>query len=120
MADNNQNPNPNELNIELPEEIAEGTYSNLAIITHSHAEFIIDFVKLINRGIEQGRSQATLLGQGKGKSGIGIGHSDGSSPAINGGDGMHVPIKDPYLAVLGALGMAGPKPGPKGRGKHPQ
>ncbi len=36
-----------QINIELSEEVAEGTYSNLAIITHSHAEFIIDFVKLM-------------------------------------------------------------------------
>ncbi len=37
----------NQINIELSEEVAEGTYSNLAIITHSHSEFIIDFVKLM-------------------------------------------------------------------------
>ncbi len=34
----------NQLNIELTEEMAEGTYSNLAIITHSNAEFVIDFI----------------------------------------------------------------------------
>lgn len=39
--------NKNKLNIEISEEIAEGTYSNLAIISHSHSEFIIDFVKLM-------------------------------------------------------------------------
>ncbi|PIY30849.1 MAG: DUF3467 domain-containing protein, partial [Bacteroidetes bacterium CG_4_10_14_3_um_filter_42_6] len=39
--------NANKINIDLPEDIAEGIYSNLAIITHSHAEFIIDFVKLM-------------------------------------------------------------------------
>ncbi len=32
-----------QLNIELDETIADGTYSNLAIITHSVSEFIIDF-----------------------------------------------------------------------------
>ena len=35
----------NQLNIELSEEIAEGIYSNLAIITHSNSEFVLDFVK---------------------------------------------------------------------------
>jgi len=35
------------LNIELPEDVAEGVYSNLAIITHSHSEFIIDFVNVM-------------------------------------------------------------------------
>ncbi|MGV8830098.1 MAG: DUF3467 domain-containing protein [Breznakibacter sp.] len=32
------------INVELNEEVAEGTYSNLAIITHSPSEFVIDFV----------------------------------------------------------------------------
>ncbi len=35
------------INIDLSEEVAEGIYSNLAIITHSHAEFIVDFVKMM-------------------------------------------------------------------------
>ena len=44
--DNNQQP-PAQLNIEISEEVAEGNYSNLAIITHSHAEFVIDFVNVM-------------------------------------------------------------------------
>jgi len=36
---------PNQLNIEISEEVAEGSYANLAIITHSHSEFVIDFCK---------------------------------------------------------------------------
>jgi hypothetical protein len=39
--------NQHQLNIELSEEIAEGVYSNLAIITHSHAEFVVDFIKVM-------------------------------------------------------------------------
>jgi len=42
-----QQPNNNQLNIEISEEVAEGTYANLAIITHSHAEFVIDFVNVM-------------------------------------------------------------------------
>jgi hypothetical protein len=38
---------PNQLNIELTEDIADGIYSNLAIITHSNSEFVIDFVKVM-------------------------------------------------------------------------
>lgn len=38
---------PNQLNIEISEEIAEGVYANLAIITHSHAEFVLDFVNVM-------------------------------------------------------------------------
>lgn len=44
MEDQNQN---NQLNIELSEEVAEGIYSNLAIITHSPAEFVVDFIKVM-------------------------------------------------------------------------
>lgn len=42
-----QSTNPNQLNIEISEEVAEGTYANLAIITHSHAEFVVDFVNVM-------------------------------------------------------------------------
>jgi hypothetical protein len=47
MSAQNQNQNQNQLNIEITEEIAEGQYANLAIITHSHAEFVIDFVNVM-------------------------------------------------------------------------
>jgi hypothetical protein len=39
--------NNNQLNIELSEEVAEGIYSNLAIITHSNSEFVVDFVRMM-------------------------------------------------------------------------
>src|ERR1043165_2662471 len=38
---------PQQLNIEISEEVAEGHYANLAIITHSHSEFVIDFVNVM-------------------------------------------------------------------------
>ncbi|HQU55781.1 MAG: DUF3467 domain-containing protein [Chitinophagaceae bacterium] len=44
MTEQNTN---NQLNIEISEEVAEGSYANLAIITHSHAEFVIDFVNVM-------------------------------------------------------------------------
>ena len=37
----------NQINIELSEEMAQGVYSNLAIITHSSSEFVIDFVRIM-------------------------------------------------------------------------
>ena len=39
--------NNNQLQIELKEEVAQGTYANLAIITHSSSEFIVDFVRVM-------------------------------------------------------------------------
>ena len=37
----------NQLQIELKEEVAQGTYANLAIITHSSSEFILDFIRVM-------------------------------------------------------------------------
>ncbi len=36
-----------QINIELPEDIAEGTYANLAMVTHSPAEFVMDFTRVM-------------------------------------------------------------------------
>jgi len=38
---------PTEINIELNEETAQGTYVNLAVISHSTSEFVIDFVRIM-------------------------------------------------------------------------
>jgi hypothetical protein len=42
-----KNPNQNQISIELKEDIAQGIYSNLAIITHSPSEFIVDFIRVM-------------------------------------------------------------------------
>ncbi|MDQ3393159.1 MAG: DUF3467 domain-containing protein [Bacteroidota bacterium] len=49
MAEENKTKkqNPNQINIELTEEIAEGVYANLAMIAHSNSEFVIDFIRLM-------------------------------------------------------------------------
>jgi len=39
--------NEKEFSIELKQDVAKGTYSNLAIITHSRSEFIIDFATML-------------------------------------------------------------------------
>ncbi len=57
MADDKQN---NQLNIELSEKVAEGTYSNLAIITHSNSEFIVDFVKMMP-GIPKAKVKSRII-----------------------------------------------------------
>ncbi len=40
-------PKQQPLNIELSEEMAQGVYSNLAVITHSSSEFVVDFVRIM-------------------------------------------------------------------------
>lgn len=46
MENENKN-NQGQLQIELKDEVAQGTYANLAIISHSTSEFILDFVCLM-------------------------------------------------------------------------
>lgn len=61
MENNPNNPNtPNQLNIELTEEIAEGIYSNLAIITHSPSEFALDFIKVMP-GVPKAKVKARII-----------------------------------------------------------
>jgi hypothetical protein len=59
-----QNPkneqNKNQLNIELKEDVADGIYSNLAIITHSNAEFVADFVRVMP-GMPKARVKARIV-----------------------------------------------------------
>jgi hypothetical protein len=37
----------NQIEVELSEEMAEGVYANLAMIAHSHSEFVIDFIRMM-------------------------------------------------------------------------
>lgn len=61
MSDNNdKKQNPNQINIELPEEIADGQYSNLSIITHSPSEFVVDFIQLMP-GVPKGKVKSRIL-----------------------------------------------------------
>ena len=46
MENENKN-NQDQLQIKLKDEVAQGTYANLAIITHSTSEFILDFVRIM-------------------------------------------------------------------------
>lgn len=57
---NNQNQNQNQLNIELNEDVAQGVYSNLAIITHSPAEFVVDFIRVMP-GVPKAKVQSRII-----------------------------------------------------------
>lgn len=52
--------NEQQLNIELAEDMAEGVYSNLAIITHSHAEFVTDFIQMMP-GIPKAKVRSRVI-----------------------------------------------------------
>lgn len=60
MAEAFNSEQQNQINIELPEDIAEGIYSNFAIIAHSNQEFIVDFVRLMP-GIPKAKVKARIV-----------------------------------------------------------
>ncbi|MFO8055333.1 MAG: DUF3467 domain-containing protein [Bacteroidales bacterium] len=47
MDEKQKKPDPNQVNIELNDEVAEGTYANLVIINHSSSEFVVDFIRMM-------------------------------------------------------------------------
>ncbi len=52
--------NPNQISIELSEEMAQGTYSNLAVITHSASEFVVDFIRIMP-GIPKAKVKSRII-----------------------------------------------------------
>ncbi|AJR02354.1 DUF3467 domain-containing protein [Siansivirga zeaxanthinifaciens] len=60
MADEKENLKQGQINIELEEKVAEGTYSNLAIINHSVSEFVIDFVNIMP-GVPKSKVKSRII-----------------------------------------------------------
>lgn len=48
------------IDVELSEDIAEGTYANLAMIAHSNSEFILDFIRLMP-GVPKAKVKARII-----------------------------------------------------------
>lgn len=59
MADNN-NKNGQQINIELDADVAQGIYSNLAIINHSASEFVVDFVSIMP-GVPKSKVKSRII-----------------------------------------------------------
>ena len=55
-----ENQKKKQLNIELSDEVSQGIYSNLAIITHSSSEFILDFVRIMP-GIPKAQVKSRII-----------------------------------------------------------
>lgn len=93
----------NQLNIELSEEVAEGIYSNLAIITHSQAEFIVDFVKLLP-GIPKAKVKSRII--------LTPQHAKRLLKALQDNiskfEGMHGHIKEGEFEAMPPFGLGGP------------
>jgi len=60
MSEDKNKIKQNQLNIELDETIAEGTYANLAIINHSASEFVVDFVNVMP-GVPKAKVKSRII-----------------------------------------------------------
>jgi hypothetical protein len=60
MKDNNNKTNKPQLNIQLDEDIANGSYSNLVIINHSATEFVLDFVSVMP-GVPKSKVKSRMI-----------------------------------------------------------
>ena len=56
----NNNPQEQQINIELDEKTAEGIYSNLAIINHSPSEFVLDFITIMP-GVPKSKVKSRII-----------------------------------------------------------
>ena len=60
MSDEKNKPKQGQINIELDEKVAQGIYSNLAIINHSVSEFVIDFVSIMP-GVPKSKVKSRII-----------------------------------------------------------
>jgi hypothetical protein len=54
------NDNDQQINVEISEEMAEGVYSNLALIAHSNTEFVLDFIRILP-GVPKAKVKARVI-----------------------------------------------------------
>ena len=52
--------NDSQIQIELNEEVAQGTYSNLAVISHSISEFVVDFIRVVP-GVQKAKVKSRII-----------------------------------------------------------
>ncbi len=60
MSDEKKPPKQGQINIELDEKVAQGIYSNLAIINHSVSEFVIDYVSIMP-GVPKSKVKSRII-----------------------------------------------------------
>lgn len=60
MIDPTNQQEQQQFNIELSDEIAEGVYSNLVMISHSPEEFILDFIRVMP-GVPKARVKSRII-----------------------------------------------------------
>jgi Protein of unknown function (DUF3467) len=60
MKNKMENQPENQMEVELSEDMAEGVYANLAMIAHSHSEFVLDFIRMMP-GVPKAKVKARVV-----------------------------------------------------------
>jgi Protein of unknown function (DUF3467) len=60
VKNNIENPQETQMEVELSEDMAEGVYANLAMIAHSHSEFVLDFIRMMP-GVPKAKVKARVV-----------------------------------------------------------
>ncbi len=60
MAEEKKALKKGQINIELDEKVAQGIYSNLAVINHSVSEFVVDFVTIMP-GVPKSKVKSRII-----------------------------------------------------------
>ena len=55
-----ENKNIQQINIEITQEVSEGEYANFVVVTHSPAEFVMDFTKILP-GVTKARVHSRVI-----------------------------------------------------------
>lgn len=96
-----------ELDIELSEEVAQGTYANLAVISHSASEFVVDFVRMMpGMPKAQVKSRIILTPEHAKRLLLSLQENVARYENIVGKIEMHTPDTPPIVGFGGGFGQA--------------
>lgn len=56
----NTNNRPDGVQIELTDDVAQGTYANLAVIAHSSSDFVLDFIRMVP-GVPKAKVKSRII-----------------------------------------------------------
>ena len=93
------------IDIELAENIAEGNYSNLAIISHSTSEFIIDFATMLP-GLPKARVKSRVVLTPEHAKRLLLSLQENITRYENNIGKINIPTKQPMLDPFGGKGNA--------------
>lgn len=95
----------NEIQIELSDEIAQGIYSNLAIISHSSSEFVIDFIRVVP-GLPKAKVKSRIILTPEHAKRLLMALKDNIEKYEQQNGSIKIQSDQPFLPPMGGIGQA--------------